>query len=381
MQRTRTLTPTLPVLIVVAVLLAMIAFGATRLLMDASADTLAPLDVAGDSAAARPGALDGSKLYAGRVDTVVSIDSTVGDGALHGTGVVVGTDGTIVTASHVVKDYESAAEASMVFVRFNKGDEVKATIVAIDQWNDLAVLRIDPTEVDGLVAAPIVENSNTTMVGAEVAAIGNPFGHEWSWSPGHVTQVHQMVDSQINSGWQVPDAIQFDAAINPGNSGGPLFNARGEVLGIVQQIAGTSKTSSGVAFAIPATIMQRTLLLAKTHRDIPYAWTGIKTRDLSPQIAASNGIAVNRGALVQDATGPAAAAGITVGSPEMFAGQEVFVGDVITKLAGQPIASSEDLSRVSALLTPGAAVDVTVVRGKQTRTTRLTPATAQFAAS
>ncbi|MCW2971838.1 MAG: 2-alkenal reductase, partial [Thermoleophilia bacterium] len=224
MHRTRTLTPSLPVLVIAAVLLAMVAFGVTRTLLDRSADALPALDVAGDTAAARPGALDVAKLYASRVQTVVSIDSTVGDGALHGTGVVVGTDGTIVTASHVVKDYKSATEASMVFVRFHDKSEVKAEIIAIDQWNDLAVLRVDPTQVAGLVAAPLVANSNTTMVGAEVDAIGNPFGHEWSNAPGHVSQVHQTVDSQINAGWQVPDAIQFDAAINPGNSGGPLFN-------------------------------------------------------------------------------------------------------------------------------------------------------------
>ncbi|MBC7462528.1 MAG: trypsin-like peptidase domain-containing protein, partial [Thermoleophilia bacterium] len=233
MHRTRTLTPSLPVLIIAAVLLAMVAFGITRTLMDRSGAALPALDVAGDSAAAQPGALNPAKLYAARKQTVVSIDATVGDGALHGSGVVVGTDGTIITASHVVKKYDTATEASMVFVRFFNKSEVKAEIIAIDQWNDLAVLRVDPAQVPGLVAARLVDNSNTTLVGAEVAAIGGPFGHEWSQSPGHVTQVHQTVDSQINAGWQVPDAIQFDAAINPGNSGGPLFNARGEVLGIV----------------------------------------------------------------------------------------------------------------------------------------------------
>ncbi|MCW2974573.1 MAG: peptidase and chymotrypsin/Hap, partial [Thermoleophilia bacterium] len=160
---------------------------------------------------------------------------------------------------------------------------------------------------------------------------------------------------------------------------GPLYNARGEVLGIVQQIAGTSKTSSGVAFAIPATIVQRTIRLSATNRDIPYAWTGLKSRDLTPQLAKSQGIGTTQGALVQDAAGPAQQAGISVGSPTNYLGEEVFVGDVVTNLAGQPIASSEDLRRVSGLLVAGETVSMTVMRGTSARTVQLTPTQAQFA--
>ncbi|MBC7460363.1 MAG: PDZ domain-containing protein, partial [Thermoleophilia bacterium] len=151
-------------------------------------------------------------------------------------------------------------------------------------------------------------------------------------------------------------------------------------LGIVQQIAGTTKTSSGVAFAIPATIVQRTLRLSATNHDIPYAWTGIsESRDLSPQLAKSQGIGTSSGALVQNASGPAQQAGISIGSPTLYMGEEVFVGDVVTSLAGQPIASSEDLRRVSGLLVAGETVSMTVMRGTASRTVQLTPTKAAFA--
>ncbi|MCW2950111.1 MAG: trypsin domain protein [Thermoleophilia bacterium] len=376
MHRTRTLSPSLPVLFFAAACLALIAFGATRLLMSSRADALPALSVAGDTAAAQPGALNTTKLFQQRANTVVTIDSTVGSDELHGAGVVVGTDGTIVTASHVVKDYIAGVEASAVFVRFYGHDQVQATVVAIDQWNDLAVLKVDPRQVTHFVAAPMA-NSDAVLVGAEVAAIGNPFGHEWSITPGHVSNVHQTVDSQINANWKVPDAIQFDASINPGNSGGPLFNARGQVVGIVQQIAGTTKTNSGVSFAISASIVQRTLQLAKTTRDIPYAFTGLRAVDLSPQLARQQHLATATGALVQAASGPAAVAGIQTGAPVMYGGVEVNVGDVVVAVSGQPVGSAADLQRATGLLQVGRAIPVTIVRGSRRETVQLTPSIAQ----
>jgi S1-C subfamily serine protease len=274
----------------------------------------------------------------------------------------------------VIRDYAARAQASQIWVRFHGHDQVQAQLVAIDQWNDLAVLRIDPSQVKGLVAAPI-GTAETSLVGAEVAAIGHPFGHEWTQTPGHITSLHQTVDSQINGEWQIPDAIEFDSAINQGNSGGPLFDARGKVIGIVQQIAGTSKTSSGVAFAIPSSIIQRTLALSKSHANIPYAWTGIEALDLTPQLGRDRQLGVETGALVQETYGPARAAGIVTGSKALVAGKQVGIGDVIIGIAGQPVASAADLRRISGLLTPGSPVDVVIMRGGNKQTLRLTPAT------
>lgn len=373
MIRSRTL-PTLPALLLAAAFLAMIAFGATRWLLAPDATALPALNVAADTAAAAPGALNPSTLYKQRAQTVVAIDSTINGEELHGAGVVVKADGTIVTASHVIRDYRAGAQASQVWVRFHSHDQVQARVVAIDQWNDLAVLKVDASQVTGLVAAPL-GTAETSLVGAEVAAIGHPFGHDWTQTTGHITSLHQTVDSQINSQWRVPDAIEFDAAINQGNSGGPLFDARGRVIGIVQQIAGTSKTSSGVAFAIPSSIISRTLALSASHELIPYAWTGIDSVDLTPQLAREYKLGVDAGALVQHAYGPAAAAGIRTGSAVLEAGKQLSVGDVVIGLAGQPVTSADDLGRIAGLLTPDAPVDVVVMRGGHRQSLRLTPTT------
>ncbi|MCW2928116.1 MAG: peptidase and chymotrypsin/Hap, partial [Thermoleophilia bacterium] len=205
MTRSRLSIPSLPLFLLAAAVVAVLAFGATRWITE-SRDALPPLSVSGDRAAARPGALDLSKLYEQRIDTTVTIASTINGEPMNGAGVVVDAErGTIVTASHVVFDYyaEPAAAASSVVVRFNRGDEVAAKVEALDQFNDLAILTIDPSELSRpLVAAPIAADSDTVLVGAEVAAIGAPFGFEWSLTPGHVNATHRVVESRINKGYQ-----------------------------------------------------------------------------------------------------------------------------------------------------------------------------------
>ena len=178
MTRTRLAAPSLPVFILAAAVVALLAFGITRWVTDrAGADTLPPLAIVeGDTAAAAPGALDAAALFAKRVDTTVSIEATINDQPMNGSGVVVDPDGTIVTASHVIKDYELAAEATTIVVRFHKGDEVLAKLVAIDQMNDLAILKIDPSEVSGGVVAAPLANSDEVVVGSEIMSIGAPFG-------------------------------------------------------------------------------------------------------------------------------------------------------------------------------------------------------------
>jgi S1-C subfamily serine protease len=367
MTRSRSLTlPSLPLFLLAAAVVAVLAFGITKYFVTNDAGALPALDVQGDSAAARAGALDANKVFAARVDTTVSINATINGEPMNGAGVVVdATNGIIVTASHVIKDYDKAATASQIVVRFKAGDEVLGELKSIDQFNDLAIIQIDPSEVTSghLVAAPLA-NSDTVMVGSEVLAIGAPFGYDWTASFGHVSSDGgRVVGSRINALSDIPGAIQFDASINTGNSGGPVFNARGQVIGVSQQIASPSKTSAGVAFAVPSNLIKRAVQLSQRGvAQIPYAETGIRVRDVTPQLARQGSLAVSKGAIVQSAEGPAATAGIAIGQTISFMGEEVKLGDVIVEFAGQKISSSEDFYKVASLIDAEQPVSVVINR-------------------
>jgi serine protease Do len=375
MTRTLSLPAPLPLFLLAAVVVASLAFGITKFVVDDANGALPAIDVAGDAAAAKPGALDVNKVFQARVNTTVSINAMIGDEPMNGAGVVVASDGTIVTASHVIKDYELAREADRIVVRFYKGDEVEAELVAIDQFNDLAILKVDPTQVTGGVSVAPLANSDQVMVGAEVLAIGAPFGYDWTPSAGNVAATHRVVGSRINALSEIPDALQFDASINTGNSGGPVFNARGQVIGISQQIATPSKSSAGVAFAVSSNIITRALRIhAQSNvREIPYAELGLRTRDVTPQLARDGQLTSAKGAIVQDATGPAAVAGIATGRSIDFLGEQVKLGDVIVELAGQPVNTSADLARIAGLIDAEAPVDVTFIRGGQKVETKIDP--------
>lgn len=377
MTRTRLASPSLPVFILAAAVVALLAFGITRWVTDrAGADALAPLTIAeGDTAAAAPGALNAAALFSKRVDTTVSIEATINDQPMNGSGVVVGTNGTIITASHVIKDYALAAEATTIVVRFHKGDEVLAQLVAIDQMNDLAILKIDPTEVSGGVVAAPLANSDEVVIGSEIMSIGAPFGYEFTPTVGNVSATHRVLDSRINANSKIPDAIQHDGPVNTGNSGGPVFNARGQVIGINQQIASPAKVNSGVSFAVSSNLVARALRQYQSTgaRDIRYADLGIQAKDITPQLARAGNLAVSTGALVQAATGPALEAGIGQGRAIPHLGTTVVLGDPIVAVGGQEIASADDLARVQTMLDPSAATTITVLRGGKRVELAITP--------
>lgn len=363
MTRSRLAFPSLPVFLLAAAVVALLAFGATRWITDRGAlDALPAIEVEGDRAAAAPGALDVNKVHSMRIDTVVAVKATIGGEPMNGTGVVVGRDGTIVTASHVIKDYDrQGLEASLIVVEFPKGDEVVAEKLAIDQINDLAILRIDPTQVEGLVAAPLGD-SDQLLVGSEVLAIGNPFGYEFTTTTGIVSATHRVLGSRINAASNITDAVQHDAAINTGNSGGPLFNARGEVVGINQQISTPNGGSVGVSFAVSSNLVRRAIAQYRETRQVRYAELGLRTRDLTPQLARAADLTVTRGAMVQAADGPALAARISTGPAIQHLGGTVIIGDVVVELAGRPVGSSDDLARIAGMIDPDAPVQAVIVR-------------------
>lgn len=365
----------LPIIAVAVVAIALTTFGVTRWIVDARSGALPPLEVALDEAAAAPGALDVARTYASRVDTVVSITTTVAGSTspITGSGVVVDSSGIIVTASHVVRDYEHGQPAQLVVVRFNSGEEAQADVAALDSFNDLAILRIDPAQVRKLVAAPLGD-SDAVVVGSEILGIGDPFGYERSPSPGIVSGVHRVIDSRINAAWKIPDAIQHTAATNKGNSGGPLFNARGEVIGINQQIASQTQTSSGVSFAVASNLVKRALRLHQETgaTSISYADLGIQAADVTPQLQAQGQLAAAHGAIIQRATGPAAAAQLATGRTVQVLDRSVALGDIVVAIDGRPIRSDGELRRVAAYLDADATVRVTILRGthRETRTVR-----------
>lgn len=377
MTRTRIQLRSTPLVLLAAASLALVAYGTTRwFVADDAAGALPPLTLSGDTAAAAAGALDASKLFASRAQTVVTINSSIGGAPTNGAGVVIDRDGTIVTASHVVVDYQTHSNAESIYVHFRSRDAVPARIVALDQFNDLAILQIDPTAVTAgkLVAAPFASNSDSLLVGSEVAAIGDPMGLDGSLTTGIVSAVHRVHNSQINGAWRIPDLIQHDASINQGNSGGPLFNARGQIVGINQQISTPTGTGSvGLSLAVSSNIVQRVVREWKAGHRIEYADLGIATRDISPQLAAAAHLGTSSGAMVQNVALGAAQAGLRAGSGRIdFQGEQVLLGDVIVELAGQPITSSADFARVEGLIAADQPVKLTYVRGKIRTTVSVT---------
>jgi S1-C subfamily serine protease len=368
MIRSRPASHSLPLFVLAAAVVAVLAFGATRWITDQRAVALPALELRGDTAAAAPGALDVHKVVNARLDTIVAISASFGDSPMNGTGVVVDARGTIVTASHVVKDYDrEGLEATTIVVRFHRGDEVAAQLVAVDQLNDLAILKIDPTEVSGLVAAPLGD-SDEVLVGSPVLAIGNPLGYDFTATEGIVSSPNgRVLGSRINASSDITHAIQHDAAINTGNSGGPLFNARGEVIGINQQIATRNGGSVGISFAVASNLVRRAIeqQAATGGRYIGYARVGLegdRTIDLTPQLAKAAGIPVTHGALVQSVDGAAARAGVSIGRSISHLGRVVTLGDVIVEIDGAPVRSADELKRAIGMLHPEQPFPLVVVR-------------------
>jgi S1-C subfamily serine protease len=231
--------------------------------------------------------------------------------------------------------------------------------VGVDPNADVALLRVDP---GGLTLTPLaLATGSEPRVGSPVAAIGSPFGEPQSLSVGVISALNRSIDSLTS--FQIPGAIQTDAAINHGNSGGPLVDARGRVLGINSQIESTGGGGEGVGFAIPVAAVRRSLAQLRTKGHVDYAYLGVSTVEVFPQLKRRFRLPVDHGSWVQGVTrdGPAADAGLRGG-----AGREVVFeaqpyvpgGDVITRVAQRPIRSADDLSAALADRLPGQRVAV-----------------------
>ena len=326
---------------------------------------------------------DPAKIYrreAPGVVTVISefpgdagpLDPSGSPGGL-GTGFVVSRRGEVATNAHVVTMGEGSSirRARAVFVQFRDGNQVPARIVGQDPNSDVALLKIDPS---GLELRPLPLGSSAKLtVGIPVALIGSPFGQTESLSVGVISGLDRTIQSLTN--FQITGAIQTDAAINRGNSGGPLLDARGKVIGIASQISSTSGANQGVGFAVPVDIVKRSLAELRREGKVTYAYLGVSTVPVFPQLARRLGLGVSNGAYVEQVAGgsPAAKAGVRGGRRSVhFQGRDYRVGgDVIVKAAGTTLREDTDLSKAIADDRPGETVELEIVRSGRRQTLRV----------
>ena len=253
-----------------------------------------------------------------------------------GTGFILSKKGYIVTNNHVVKD------ADEIVVTNSEGEEFKAELIGTDPKLDLALLKI---ESKGLRAVKLGD-SDKMRVGDWVVAIGNPFGLEQTVTAGIVSAKGRVIGSG-----PYDDFIQTDAAINPGNSGGPLFNVKGEVIGINTAIYSQSGGNNGIGFAIPINLAKSVFKDLRENGHVQRARLGVRIQDVDKATMEALGLKNRQGALVPQ---------VEAGSAADKAG--VQAGDVIVSIDGTPIRKSHDLPIKIARHQPGDKVVLGIIR-------------------
>ncbi len=263
-----------------------------------------------------------------------------------GTGFIVDEQGFVVTNWHVVEGGDTFA------VVFSDGSAREGRLVGVDPRNDLAVVKFDG-DVPGVVA---FGDSDQLLPGQSVLAIGSPLGAFTNTvTEGIVCAVGRNGDfASQGPCLSYTNLIQHDAAINPGNSGGPLFNLRGEVIGV--NTLGIPTTSQGVPvqgifFAVPSSIVAEITAQIIESGEVSYPYIGVSFQPITSQIAAAEGFPVNSGVFVQ---------GVEEDSPAAEAGIEE--GDIIVALNGVEITAQDSVAEILLNLDPGTAVEVVLVR-------------------
>ena len=281
-----------------------------------------------------------------------------------GSGVIVDTEGHIVTNAHVVTG------ASRIEVRLSDRRTFPATIIGIDRLTDMAVLKISASE---LMAAEWGD-SDELEVGALVWAVGSPLGLEQSVTFGILSGKHRSFQPELRTGppqmlglansSPYHDFLQTDAAVNPGNSGGPLVDSRGRVVGINTAIVG--ETYQGISLAIPSSIARQ--IYERILRDgrVSRAWLGVQPRDITPDEAAELGLSKPTGALVTQVSPH------PDGTPSPAARAGMQVDDLILQWDKQPVTSRTELFSRVAMTETGRPVEVVVLRAGKELTLRVT---------
>ena len=253
-----------------------------------------------------------------------------------GSGVIISPDGYILTNNHV------AGHADQIRVRLLDKREFTAKVVGKDPKTDLALIKIDTKQPLPVATLGV---SSTAEVGDWVVAIGSPFGFNSTVTAGIISAKGRAL------GGNYDDFIQTDASINPGNSGGPLFNAKGQVIGINTAIYSSTGSNAGIGFAIPIDIAKQVMQQLKDHGKVVRGWLGVEIQEVTPDLAQSFNLPKPEGALVAkvEKEGPALKAGI-------------LRGDIIDKFNGLPVQDEHQLPELVAQTPIGTTVPVEVIR-------------------
>jgi serine protease Do len=258
-----------------------------------------------------------------------------------GSGFIISPDGYVISNNHVIKD------ADEVVVRLTDRREFTAEVVGTDERSDVALLKID---AKGLPTVKLGTNYKL-KAGEWVLAIGSPFGFDHTVTAGIVSAVGRSLPREN----YVP-FIQTDVAINPGNSGGPLFNLRGEVIGVNSQIFSRTGGFMGLSFAIPIAVAMDVVDQLRSKGRVSRGWLGVLIQDVTRELAESFGMAKPQGALV---------AKVLSDSPASKAGFEV--GDIVLFFDGRQVERSSDLPPIVGSTRVGTDVPVTILREGKTR--------------
>ncbi|MBI1890170.1 MAG: Do family serine endopeptidase [Burkholderiales bacterium] len=264
-----------------------------------------------------------------------------------GSGVIVSTQGYILTNNHVV---EAADE---IEVALADGRKAVAKVVGADSETDLAVVKIDLPSLPAITLGRLEQS----RVGDAVLAIGNPFGVGQTVTQGIISALgrnHLGINTFENF-------IQTDAAINPGNSGGALVDAHGNLLGINTAIYSRSGGSLGIGFAIPVTTVKMVMDAIITNGQVIRGWIGVEPQDITPELAESFGLNQKSGAII---------AGVLKGGPADRAG--IRPGDILVAVEDKPVNDTTDMLNLIAQLVPGKKAKMTVLRKNEQTTMDVT---------
>lgn len=260
-----------------------------------------------------------------------------------GSGFIISADGYVVTNNHVVVA-EGRGEVESITVTMTDGTEYPARLMGRDAASDLAVLKINAPK-----ALPFVRfgDSRNARVGDWILAIGNPFGLSGSVTSGIISAVTRVT----GQGGAYDRYLQTDAAINRGNSGGPMFDMKGQVIGINNAIFSPTGGSVGIGFAIPAEIAAPIVERLKRGQAIERGYLGVSVQPINEDMADSLGVAHNRGEFVQS---------VLPGQGAAAAGLQA--GDVVLRVAGREVTREQSLSYIVANTAPGTRIPIEIVR-------------------
>ena len=279
------------------------------------------------------GVMPWSTIYNQLNDSVVLIQTNLGLGS----GFVYDLNGHIITNQHVIDGAET------IQVTFLDGTISSASVVGMDIYSDLAVIKVNP---DATTLQPVILGSSSELiVGEPVAALGNPFGLSDTLTVGVVSSLERTLDT--TGGYVIIDIIQIDAAVNPGNSGGPLVNIKGQVVGVNTAIQSETGTFTGIGFAIPSDTVKREIDALIETGGYKHPWLGVTVLEVNIAIADAIGLEKPQGILVIDVSSasPADLVGLR-GGDEDFVLDELEVtlgGDVITAVDDIPVITMDDL--------------------------------------